>query len=262
MDERERDFGETMGLPFGMPQLIETAGNKIGQINPRIHNLIIKAIEKAACKRRRVLLFFVTHSSVGKPESDSCAAWSHNTDEAQLDAKRQVWQFNHTYGENPVFAVDRPLIAMHLHSYTDTEAKCWIVGDDMLDPSVINVGRFSELTDDQFRAKSTELGHEQLSLMFHSRLCDMSLSDNAVNRILRQCAEMFAANALVVRNVLSGKRVASKGGHQGRRILIGDWPLHTQAGKYFKIGDYVPDMGTELGIAFKYVLRNEIIQTS
>lgn len=261
MDERERDFGETMGLPFGTPHLIETAGNKIGQINLGVDRLIFKSMRRAAAEKRRVLLFFVSHSSHGLPETDSCAAWAHDTRRAMLAAEQQVWQFNNVYGTRGDMGIARPLIAMHLHSYTDLESKCWHHGNAKLDPLSLvaeSMGRFPVGDSEEFRKTMMEIGLAKLGKLYPFEDPRFTgLTEDDYQAVISQCAEMFAANAVIVREIRGGRREASKGGHQGRRILIGDWPLHTEAGAYFKISDDVPDLATELGIAFKYVLRNK-----
>jgi len=268
MDERQDDTRKNLGIPALGAVSVRTAGNQLGDYNRHVEAEImdiVKDSNKEASGDRLwhpVLILFVTHSSKSRPHDDSCAAWKHETAAALKDAELQVQRFNHGYA---VFDSDgnvkqRFAIALHLHTYTDTEAIAFIGEESRVDPSIFADASIDSVLHD---LNGIELENMAYKLMRQTFPFEdprfLGLKHEDWEKVLHQLAEMLVANAHVVRAIADKRREASKAGHQGNFIVVGrGWELLEEANTHFSIGDYAYDISREARIAGKYVLVNAI----
>ncbi len=259
MDEKEADGPLSFKLSPVEAVFVQTAGNKLGDNNPLYEQMIQDTLAEVMAEGRLLLPAFVTHESKSQPDTDSCAAWSHNGVAADVNAVQQVRCFNRDYvirGTDDEVR-QRLAVAVRLKSYTDLETHVWFGEHSAIDPlefmrlqgfsfdSPVFTGRIF----DAFR-KTFPIADLRFS----------GLTRPVWNSIIEQMVEMFVANMEYAEPVVSGRQPPSKSGHAGRRVLVGrGWELMDEVGEYFKVSDLTPDLDRECYISGKYVLRNSIL---
>jgi len=275
IDERQANTPETLGLPLGVSTPIRSAGNMLGEYSRNVEAEILRLIKrqyrslKPGEAPRPIMVLYVTHSSHVRPHDDSCAAWSHKTDEACAEAARQVALLNREYVSLAAGGqtLNRFVVAFHLHAYTDLEANVWHGEKLSINPMDYVAG----LGD----ASKAKLGHERLEADIQERMRMTfpfndgrfsGLSREMHDGVVRQIGDMFVANVNLVRQIAAGEAEASKAGHQGRRVLVGrGWGAYDASydgqEANFTVSDY-SELNRDLAIAGKYVLANRIMDAT
>jgi len=260
MDEREQDVEEALGLPPGVANLVPTAGNKIGGLDEP--NLVLfkemhEEQQRAGSQGMLHIVLFVTHHSSSYPQTESCAAWQHDVEAADRHASQQVTRINEFYLGRDLEngrPLSRKVVAFHLRSDTDTEARAWIGHNGhVLDPV-----EFAAYAENGGGLEGRVLS--RCLQAFPSTDPRFSgLEAGLREALLKQIAAMLAANARVVRRVISSRRPTQKLGHQGTRILVGrGWESLTETNCYFKFSDY--SIGEDELMSGTYVIRNGVLE--
>ncbi|MDQ7814706.1 MAG: hypothetical protein RDU25_02815 [Patescibacteria group bacterium] len=260
MDEKEQDTVEALGLPNGVSNVYQTAGNKLGATNLVLRREIQTGIDRAFSLGKRVLVLFITHESKSEPAHDSCAAWGHDGRAADDNAVRHVARINQDYVDRGAHleVVQRHLIAVRLKSFTDLETRVWYGERSCVDPL------------DFMPSDGVEIDNDELSRRVFSRFAETfphddsrfsSVSEGEWVKTLRQMTDMFVANVHYARDVATGKVKPTKAGHKGQRIFVGRgaWDEFSEVNAYFKVSDFTPDMLRECRISGKYVMKNAIL---
>ncbi|MFA5185320.1 MAG: hypothetical protein WC551_02445 [Patescibacteria group bacterium] len=260
IDEKEQDTEKAFGLVPGVANVYPTAGNKIGEVNLVLCQEIQKRIDRAVQSDKVVLLLFITHESASHPEDDGCAAWEHDSREADKHAIYQVKAFNRDYVDRDCYGnvAKRHMVAIRLKSITDKETRIWFGSNGQVDP-------------DEFLSRNGSMGDgPQLFSAIYQRFaecfpeddpCFSGLGRDRRTALLRQMALMFKANLGYAREVAKGEIPRTESGHRGTRILVGrGWEMYDEVGRYFKVSDLTPDYKRECQISGKYVLKNALIR--
>ncbi|MBI5654603.1 hypothetical protein HZC53_03060 [Candidatus Uhrbacteria bacterium] len=260
MDEKEQDTELALGLPNGLANVYQTAGNKLGDTNLVLRREFQSGIDRAFAAGKRVLVLFVTHESKCDPDHDSCAAWSHDGRAADENAIRQVRRFNRDYVDRGAHleVVQRHVIAVRLKSYTDFETRVWHGETACIDPLEYMPRNGGPIDDKALFPKV--LRH--FSDVFPQRDPRFSgLHAHEWSAVLGQMSHMFLANIHFAHDVATGKTKSTKAGHRGRCVLVGRgaWGNFIEVNRYFKVSDFTPDMLRECRIAGKYVAKNAIL---
>lgn len=263
IDEKEQDFEKQMGLPPGVANALPIAGCKIGLGNLNLIGYLKRKIDNAKQAGKMVVLLVVTHESQAQPDTDSCLAWKHNVHRADANAVKLVQKFNTNYvdrdSDNRI--VSRHLIAFHIKSKTDTEARVWCGENGIsVDPADFSLEPHALLS--QLKGKALEHHiYERFKLAFPPDSPRFSAVEPETRvAILEQLARMCANNVLCVREYMSKPHRIVKTGHKGTRVLVGrGWDMYTKVGKYFKVGDYSPDFRKECRMAAMHVAVNGLV---
>lgn len=260
IDEKEQDTEKALGLVPGVANVYPTAGNKIGDVNLVLCQEIQKRIDRAVQSDKVVLLLFVTHESASHPADDGCAAWEHDSHEADKHAIYQVKAFNRDYVDRDCYGnvAKRHMVAIRLKSITDKETRIWFGSKGEVDPA-------------EFLSRNGSMGDgQQLFSAIYLRFaecfpeddpCFTGLDNNRRISLLRQMSLMFRANLDYAREVAKGEIPRTESGHRGTRVLVGrGWEMYDEVGKYFKVSDLTPDYKRECYISGKYVLKNALVR--
>lgn len=260
MDEKEQDTEEALGLPNGLADVYQTAGNKLGDTNLVLRREFQQGIDRAFAAHKRVMPLFVTHESKSDPHHDSCAAWAHDCQAADKNAIQQVARFNRDYVDrgSRLEVVQRHVIAFRLKSYTDLETRVWFGEEKSVDPM------------DFMPTKGVLVEEKKLFPHVFQRFAQTfpyhdprfsSLRTAEWENVLSQTTRMFLANIHFALDVATGKVKPTKAGHKGRRVLVGrgTWGNFNEVNRYFKVSDFTPDILHESGIAGKYVAKNAFL---
>lgn len=260
IDEREQDFEPAMGIPLGAGNVLPLAGSQQGPVNFGVRSYLRRKIMKAHKRGKVVIALVVTHESRECPDTDSCAAWGHDSTSADQYAERLVAAMNHDYvdRDRDGSVARRHLIAFRLKSITDTEARIWFgVNGKTLDPSdpIFHGGAASVATVDQ---------------MVTACVWDLfpydaknGFSANQWQGIVCQIGRMVRANIDVVAQKRSSTDHPEKVGHKGTRALIGrGWDMYPEVNCFFRINDWSPDVIREAKIAYLYLVRNAVLKVA
>lgn len=260
MDEREQDTEEALGLPIGVANVYQTAGNKLGDTNLVLRREIQSGIDRAFDAGKRVLVLFVTHESWNDPDHDSCAAWDHDRRAADANAIQQVERFNRDYVDRGarLEVVRRHLIAVRLKSFTDLETRVWHGEHSCVDPLDFMPTNGGKIHNDKL---SSDALRRFMEVFPYDDPRFSSLDLDEWQGVLRQMTRMFVANIHFAQGVATGKVKPTKAGHKGRRVFVGRgaWGNLNEVNLYFKVSDFTPNMPRECRIAGKYVAKNAIL---
>ncbi len=263
IDERESDFETCMGIPIGAANVIQTGGSKLGEVNHPVRAYIQRKVKKAHERGKVVLTLFVTHESTAHPDDDSCAAWNHDIAAANQYATERVARFNaeHVDRSQDGTVSRRHLVAIHIKSFTDSEARVWVgMNGETLDPREYahpNGGGSHVI---EGVALEQALHVHLMKIYPYDDPRFEGLMRPQWMEILWQCARMAQYNVGVVRSMETGLRTVEKAGHKGTRVLVGrGWDMYDEPNAFFKVGDFSPDFTKECRIAAKYLIRNGLI---
>lgn len=265
IDEREQNTFQMLGLPPGAANPVEIAGCRTDESNLPLAQYLQQKVTKAAKDGKLVLILIVTHQSEAFPTTDSCAEWEHDATKADAHATEQVLSFNDSGGDrDPEGRIARRYrIAVHLISYTDSEARVWVgVNGARVDPR-----DFVDIPGRPCPEGICWIG-SKLDVEVYNRFIQAfprvdsrfeGVTTEQYYGLIRQMSEMCTHNIREMRKKFSKPHHVIKNGHKGRRILLGrGWDMYVAADLYFKIGDLIPrhKIVKQLLIAVRFVVRN------
>lgn len=260
IDEKEQDTERAFKLVPGVANVYPTAGCKIEDVNLVLCQDVQKRIDRAVQLDKVVLILFVTHESQENPHEDSCAAWEHDSHEADKHAIYQVKAFNRDYVDRDCYGniAKRHVVAIRLKSITDKETRIWFGSKGQVDPTEF-LNRNGAMGDDQHLFAAI---FQRFSECFpEDDPCFSGLNRDRRTALLRQMSLMFRANLDYAREVAKGEIPRTESGHRGTRVLVGrGWEMYDEVGQYFKVSDLTPDYKRECYISGKYVLKNALIR--
>jgi len=269
MDEREQDTEEMFGLPPGAANVIQIAGCLTDGSNLPFGMYLQGKVKRACEKGKVVLILKITHQSEAFEKTDSCAAHGHDVAKADAHVSEQVETHNVYGGDRDTSGriIKRYRIAVHVKSYTDTEARVWVGSNGRAVKPMDYVavpGRPAPL--------GSTLDGEDLLTEVHNQFYaafppeDPRFEGLRIDKhdgLIWQMARMCVSNILKVRAKLTKPLHVAKSGHKGTRMLIGrGWDMYGEPDMYFKIGDMIPDeqLAAQFRIALKYICRNKLLK--
>lgn len=268
MDEREQDTEEMFGLPPGAANVIQIAGCLTDGSNLPFAMYLQGKVKRACGKGKVVLILMVTHQSEAFETTDSCAAHGHDVAKADAHVTQQVETHNEYGGDRDTNGniIKRYRIAVHVKSYTDTEARVWVGfnGRSVNPMDYVSLpGRLSTRESAlEGEALDTEMHHQFYAAFPPEDPRFEGLRNDEHDGLIKQMARMCVSNILKLRTKLRTPLHVAKSGHKGTRILIGrGWDMYVEPDKYFKIGDMIPDeqLAAQFLIALKYICRNKLL---
>lgn len=267
VDERERDNRKALAIPPGVARVIQIAGCMFDYPNLAIRKELRLSIDEARGRNRRVLVPFIMHRSLLRPTEDSCAAWRNDVARADLYAMARVDRFNWGYVDRDESGRinGRPLVAVRLTSFTDTEARVWHGIHQYVNP--MDFVYFPGNSKNHLaRLEGGELFGAVLSRFttvfpYGEDARFEGLTSDEWKRLLEQMARMCAHNIVHVRWVLETGPRQEKTGHQGTSVIVGrGFDMYEDAGQYLHVSDFSPDISRDATIGLVFATANRIIE--
>ncbi|MFH1077897.1 MAG: hypothetical protein V1745_01265 [Patescibacteria group bacterium] len=252
IDGRVQDFGQAIGVPVGILEMFRSKGSTIRLTNAAYRARCAKSVRSVAASHEgedfAEMRMFTAHHSASRPETASCAAWEHRTDDALADAQERCHELNFVWrGRMVAFPV---LIDTDLDAIT-------LFGPGGNFPVERLVRRLR-----QDEPPDTKAIVDALHQVFPSNWEPIAHLPKAVREEFHvELAERVKANVAFVRDVIASERPVELLEHNERLIFVGrhaDWI--DEHNTVFLIDDTEGEEAfASFRIALKYVAKNVIL---